>query len=635
MVDKNDKIEPTAIKRPAIGWITHGASMSYGRPVRLSNWFANLLLYILLNSFYLRIQTGLYPWHQLNEPLVPRFLIPDLLSPLNIFQFPSYIIVTALIMCLLCTVPLIIAQLYNFFYALPFIVVVVFLAHNPILGLCLFVSCGAVSFAPMRFKSKFVSALICMLPEILYWILYSGENPEQNILRWAVLYSPWGLAFLFSVIVIGIVLTVGHFLRYKPVVLMPIFGFILLCSVLLFNWSIGMNVRDFQDQVFRVSPEEVPELQNRSIIPLLQQEAAQRRSEFSYLSDELITAQLRMEWRWSFTSNISLPKNYKRPSFVNPVSLAKREAWNVEGARMKSILFIEYFIENHPDDILLADALYYKALLTDMKVDSSALRDEDALRFYYDIPTTHSEPIWKDIKNRFGQTTVAIEAQWRLAWLLAIRKPSQPTEPYNYDEALVLLEQARQLCLVHKQNRTQKSQDNGFWANRLGTIFTPPPPSISDEQLELLLIRIEKLMTLISKENRTGHLFHDQRLAEFVALDPHQPNYTDRLKELMLNSPQPDPLQDNIELARVKLIKKTNEKITYLKELISQYPNSDGSLEAMLEVAILLKEPQPNSSDAEQRRSESRQLLDKIINDHPDSFYARLARELINADDTR
>ena len=206
-------------------WFSDGPAMSYPRGGRVAFWAVNLLMYVLLNMFYSRMQTGV--WLQLGGVEIPTSLIEQLLWPVNVFHFPWQIVVIGLVAALACAVPIITAQFYNLLCAVPFVLAVLVVGHNPMLSLCLFVSCAAVSFEPMRFKSKFVSAVVCLTPVLLYWGFYSGENPQPGHLKWAVLYAPWVLAFFVCLLIFGVVLTVGHVLRYRPGIVTPVFGLLL------------------------------------------------------------------------------------------------------------------------------------------------------------------------------------------------------------------------------------------------------------------------------------------------------------------------------------------------------------------------------------------------------------------------
>jgi len=616
MIDKNNHAQ----KR----WFGDGATMAYSIRLRMGFWFVDLVLYSLLNMFYLRIQRGTY--FSLAEPFESGELIAELLNPLNIFQFPGQIFVTGLIMALLCTVPILISQLYSLLHSLPFFLAVFFLGHNPILCLCLFVSCALAGFEPLRFKSKFVAAVLCLLPEVLYWVLYSGKNPEENVLRWAVLYAPWALAFLISVAIFGLVLMIGHFLRYRPGVLMPIFALLLAGTVLLFHFKIGMDERAFQANVSRWNPKQIPQFHNRSIVPLLEEELAQRRKKSPYLTDELIMTQLRLEWRGAFLT--SMPSD--------PTTLANREVIKFYQAKVNAVDHIQSFIEKYPEDERVADALYYKALLFDLSVDLRALRSEDTLRFYYDIPTSHSEKadIWAEILERFADSDVAIEARWRLARLGAGRKPKKNTETFKFNQALELLNQAKQRCEVLLQQREKQTTKPTSWTNWLGSVFRRAEPTLTSEELLSLQQRIGKLMMVIDKENRTGHLRHEERLAEFVGLDPHQLNYEERLKALLFDSPEPDPLIDNIELAKTLLIQDNNERIAKLTELITRFEDRDGGIQARLELALTLLAERKRSEYRDTREvllARSREQLKAIIKLRPDSVLAQYAQELLKA----
>jgi len=591
--------------------------MQYSHWNRTIYWSINLLLYALLNMFYLRIQTGV--WAQWKTPYSSNALVDQLTLSLNIFQFPLHILVIALLTALLCIVPILISQLYNMLHAVPFVLAVLFLGHNSILSLCLFVSCAIAGFEPLRFKSKFVAAIICLLPEMLYFGLFGGAYQETDTLRWAVLRAPWGLALLFSITIIGIILFIGHFLRYRPGVLMPIFGILLAAIVTIFRTGIGMNERDFQAMVYQYSPSQIPEFQNRTILPQIEEERALRKKKFPYLTDEAIMNQLRLEWKMAFNM------------IGNPVSLANREVNSFYQAKVTAIDHIDRFIEMHSDDNKVAEALYYKALLIDLNVDLRTLSDKDMLEFYYDIPTEDSEVFWQELLDKFGNAEVSIEARRRLALLWACRRPKKLSDPFNFDKSIKLLTDAKDQCKKLLQRR-QENIVSSFWNNLLGPIFIPPEPALNQERLVDLQMRIHILLALLAEENRAGPRRNSERLADFVGLDPHKLNYESKLKELMLNAPQPDPLQDNIELAQTMIQKDIHDRIARLTELTKQFPQRDGGLDAKLALAQILLERRKGSEHLGERLellSQSRKLLREITAAQPNAFRALYAQSLL------
>jgi len=607
---------------------TNGPTISFSQRQRGGFWVGNLFLYCLVNMFYLRLNSG--NWIDSQYTHTSHNLIGQLLSPLNIFEYPSYIIVAGVIMALLCAVPILTAQLYNFWHAIPFVLAVYFLGHNHVLCLCVLVSCAAAGMQPMRFKSKFIAAILCLLPEILYWIIFSGNNPEQHVLRWAVLYAPWILAFLAGVVLIGTVIAIGHFVRYRPGVLTPTFGIFLAGTVLLFHFSIGMNERDFQADVFRNSPDQLKVLDSESIIIAVEKELAKILKKDPNYNPETTRKILLLEWHEAF-SDVFL-QDPDLPTKQYYLSPAEERAANYVRSLANATKQINTFKQLYPRDRRVADALYYLAMLADCKPDRRALLNENLLRFHFDLPSADSQPLWNELLSKFGKSSWSIEARWRLAHLLAGTIPQTPTESFQFDQAQKLLLDAQQLCeeqLSQQRKPDDPTRNGDSW---LSEIFHEPTQALSLEQLSNLQMRIARTLMLIDQENRTGHLAHDKRLAQFVRLDRRQPDYEKNLQQLLQNSPQPDPLIDNIELAQAAQITDPEKKITLLTDLTRRYPDRDGGVQAMLELAQTLLEKSNRSEhqgDRELLLSRAQEYLQKIITLRPNSLPAQFAQELL------
>lgn len=611
-----NQLSETPIKR----WFTDGATMAYRTPQRTLFWFINLILFVLLNMFDLRIRTG--SWIHIDVSYTSESLIPTLLSPLNIFQYPSQILTIGLLMAMICAVPILTALLCNIWYAIPLILIVHVVGQNPILSLCLLVSCAAVSFEPLRFKSKFVALVLWLAPEVLYWTLFSGENPEKDVLRWVILYVPWAVAFLNSVLIFGAVITLGHFLRYRPGVLMPIFAMLLAGTVIFFHVTIGMDEYDFRAKVFRNSPSQIPILQGKNILRLLEKERTDRLKKEPYLSSDTVMNELRLQWRWAF----SIGPNTSSEA-------ANDEMIYFYSAKYNAIDEIEAFIQQMPThNKRVADAVYYIALLHDTQMDPRTLRDEDTLRYSRDVPTPQSEPYWQRLLKDYPGSDVSIEARWRLAQLMACSEPETATESFRFDEALTLLHDAQQLCTSVLLLRRQTASEGAFGEKWLGPLFLPPSPTVTTDDLRRLQIQIGRDMMLLDKENRTGHLQHEKRLAKFVGLDPRQLNYEQRLKDLILNSPQPDPLMDNVELAQILLVKDADVQILRLTDLAKRFEGQDGGVEAMLELAqmfLVERELAESFADKQELLTQSREYLQRIVALRPGCFVADVAQELL------
>jgi len=612
---------------PLAGWFPDGPTLAYSRRYRLVCWGINLGLYALLNMFYLRLQTGV--WFSWRSPHGSPFLIEQLLAPLSVFNYPIQIVVLGAIMGLLCAVPILTAQLHHVLYALPLVAAVLLLGQNRLLSLSLLLSCAAAGFQPLRFKSKFVAAVLCLLPPVLYWGIFSGRNPEQDILRQAVLYAPWVLAFLLAVAFFGVVLALGHFVRYRPGILTPVSGLFLAGVVLLFHLTVGMDERDFQANVYRYRPEAVPAVQSESIGPLVERETAGRLEGRADLNPQAVRNLVLLAWQEAFAPG-RLDETAGGADQANEGS-----AWQVrrevQQARTTALALMAGFSARYPQDARVADTLYYEGRWLDLRADARALRDEEVLRFYDDEPGGGSQGSWEELRRRFPQSPVAVEARWRWAKRLAAQQPRDGGETFKFDAALQELTAAQERCQSLRAE-ARKQGGNGHGLARLDSLFGRPPPPLGAAELAGLWERIGRLQTLIGKENRTGHILHEQRLAEFVALDPRQLGYQEKLSALKREAPQPDPLLDNIEWAEAMLEADVDRRVDRLTDVAQRYADRDGGVAARVSLAEVLLEKYRRSehnSDRDVLRSRGLELLQQVIGARPESFFAQKARELL------
>lgn len=139
-------------------------------------------------------------------------------------------------------------------------------------------------------------------------------------------------------------------------------------------------------------------------------------------------------------------------------------------------------------------------------------------------------------------------------------------------------------------------------------------------------------MLRLGSDNRTGLPEHEERLTAFAALNPYQLNYEEQLKALQFSAAQPDPLLDNIELALALLLPDPQQKIQRLTDLITLYPQSDGAIEARLELALALLDQKNRSEYPGDRQillTSSREYLQQIVTLRPDTFWADFAHTLL------
>ena len=604
-------------------WLTDGALLVHDKGVCLLSWVFNIALYMILCGFYNRIMTGQFWAAGVNAEI--RYIIPNFLAPINIFEFPAYIILYAWIMAMLVAVPIMISQLYNMFYAIPLVLISLLLCHDFPMSLSIFFACLAVSFDPLRFKSKFVSAVLCMAPVVFYWAVFAGPNPWQDsdALRWVIAYSPLAFAYISCVLFFGITLLIGHFTRYKPFLVVPIFVLTLGLTLWQFHTRIGINERDFQAEVVSFSPKNMSEFQDRSIVPLLERERTAIKQEQPYLSDEAINSKIKFRWRWAFALD---------PTNVTPDSEAARARINIASAKEQAIDSLKGFMLRHPNSKRMAEVLYYRALTIDMIVDQRALKYEDTLRFTAEYTSDDSEFLWRAIKEKYPDSIFAVEARYRLAKLLAGKKPGNVTGTYNFDQAILLLKDDLETCKAKIAILREENNKEQPLAGIFDGIFVRPEPAITLAEAEELQLKIEKLISLLDLENRAGNLRHEKRLAEFIMFNPSQLGYEDKLKELLLDSPKPDPLIDNIELELARITQNIDEKDVKLMNIVKTYPDTDAGIAAMVELADLLTKKSSRTDKPGEKEAYDKQateLLNKVISSRPDSYLASQANEIL------
>jgi hypothetical protein len=164
-------------------------------------------------------------------------------------------------------------------------------------------------------------------------------------------------------------------------------------------------------------------------------------------------------------------------------------------------------------------------------------------------------------------------------------------------------------------------------------LFRPPPDSaMSASKLTELQRKLSQLRTLIGTDNRTTKADSVKRLARFVMLNPHSPDYAGQLEEMLTEMGKNDPLRDNVLLAQVKLILDDQLRAEKLDELHRQYTNSDGGTEALYELALLKiqfwrQQDQSNAEQKKQRLVDARATLNSFLRKYPGSFCAEQVRK--------
>ncbi len=597
-----------------------GPTLHYSHKNVQRCWLLAVVAFATTCLFWSKILTGSFWSFNLGAVTSRQFwhLGHFVVTGVSIFEFPWQILVLGLLMGILAVVPVLISQLLSFAYSLPFILSVVFLANLPGFAICLLVSCVAVACRPLRFRSRFAAIALCTAPQLLYWAYFGGARGVEPV-KWGFSFTPWICAWLVGLGIAGLVLGIGHFTRYRPGLVWTSTCLMLVIAVAVFEVRIGFAELDYQLYVAKNNPEQIIEFHDHSITEALDEtltNPAVRRylAGFFYPTEPIpLRAELKRE--------IQIQLSHGRwPSwFVVPPELefqAKKQ-WLLEQ--------YDLFISRRSKTSRMPIALYYKALLSEYSPDTQTLGQQEVLHFSSDYPHERSREIWYWLYREFGDSPESLEARWRIARHWA--------GPGRFEQADELLAEA-QTKLGERLNllANEPGSDETFFS-----LFRPPADSVmTGFKLAELQRKISQLRALISSDNRTDKPASAKRLAEFVMLNPHAPDYAEHLDRLLQQTGDNDPLRDNILLAQTKLVADDQLRAENLGRLHEEFQNTDGGMQALYELAILKIHlwRQQNESNLQQKKkylADARATLTSFLTLYPDSICAEQVKK--NLDD--
>ncbi len=598
-------------------FLSVGPTLHYSHQNVQRCWLLALVVYTLTCCFWSKVLTGvLIGFHPaaMNDSHnwgVGHYVI----SGLSIFEYPWQILVLSLLMGIIFITPLLISQLMSFKHSLIYLVVLLIVTNMPILVFSLLISCIAVACRPLRFRSRFISIVLCTVPQLIYWGYFGSARGVEPI-KWGFSYTPWIGAWLIGLSIAGLVLGIGHFTRYRPGLVWLTALVFLALAFIHFHFKIGFSELDYQLYVARYNPQQNPQFHDKHITEALDQTitdpAVQKYlAGFFYPSEPIaLREELKRELRSSLRDN-------RWPSwwFSVPDELDYQQT--------KSFLLNQYhqFIRKRPRSQRMPIALFYKAILSELQPDLNMLMRKEILHFYSDYPFSWSRETWFRLYREFPQSPESIEARWRVAmhW----------SGQGRFDEAQKLLREAEQMIPHFRTilTKTKEPTDSVFG------VFEPPERSVlTGFMLDEIARKIFRLRELISPENRNGKMDNVSRLQRFVMLNPHVPEYASQLNELLQQMKKNDPLYDNVLLAKAKLIPDEQLRAVRLTEIHNAYQGRDGAVETLYDLGLLKirlwqQQPDDNPQLRNQSLIETRSVLTTFLSLYPDSFYCEQVKK--------
>lgn len=598
--------------------MTAGPTLHYSHANVYSYWLLSIGVYAGVCLFWGRLTNGQFLVLNLAELLTPSqwHLGRVLTEPLSIYEYPWHIAILGTLMGILAVSPLLTAQLMSFRFSIPMIVLTVFLARLPMLGVFLVLSCLAVACRPLRFRSRIVSLALCMAGPMIYWSSFGGIRSSDPI-RWGLSYTPWIYAWLIAMLIAGVVIAIGHFTRYRPGLVWVITLAAAVAAYGTFEKTIGFDELDFQMYVAGGNPEEQVEFHDHSLTKIL---------------DRILTDEMRYSYFAGYfypSDKIDLRKRL-REEIESLLYYNRWPEWfagdlpeelRYQSKRSELLAQYNYFLEKRPFSRRVPIALYFKAILNELTPDARYFGQTEILRFYQDYPFYENLHLWQDLLVRFPDSPEALESRWRLAVHLAGKGQ---------------FKEARDLCgvaLALLEKVLPSFSEPPMAAGSFTTAFGRPiQTAMTHYKLQDLRSRLQVLMETISEANQGTTEAERQRLGRFVLLNPYGIQYPRQLEDLLSATSETDGLRDNLLAARARLIGDRQMRAAALREIWETYPDRDGGIQALYELGALRlqewKETKTEGSKAE-LLAEARSLLNRLIENYPQSPYAETARRLL------
>lgn len=555
---------------PSKSFMTSGPTLHYSHSNVLASFWFSFIVYAALCSFWAKINYGEVGIPELNTIFEPErwYLSTFLSTPLSIFEYRYQGMVIGGLIGLLSIVPLTVSLLLSFPHSILFILTAALVAQLPGLAVALLIGCVAISCRPLRFRSRFVSIVLCIVPPMLYWFLTGGLHTAEP-LRWAYSYFPWMFAWITALAYAGFALAVGHYTRYRPGTIGSLSLLFLLASIFLFAYKVGFSEADYQIYVEVHNDQQSTVFAKKSITPILD-EAVQDPVLKSYLTASFYSQDpimLRSELKREIVDMLRWDHWPQWFSDIMPPE------FDYQRAREEIDSDLDFFVNKHKKSWRIPQVLYHKAMLAEMEPSLKTLETLEILEFDSSHANTEVIPIWGRLYRDFPQSPESIEARCRISYNLAAHK--------SLDAAHELAQKALDLIKQHIEHLRNHP------AEMSGEIFLPlQTTAITDLKANDLQFRLEYLLNLI-ESNRSGDSKDNAVLSEFISLNPNDIMYEKRLKSISAGLSSESPLKDNVELALILEIPDAYARQEELVKFITNNAEKDSFIQARYKLARL------------------------------------------------
>ena len=528
-----------------------------------------------------------------------------LLEPISVQDVPMQIPILGLLMAALISIPILVSILYRFWSSLPLIGVVGFLAVMPWLAITLLGSCVIASVRPFRTRFRFMSALLGLVPAVVYLVFaWSGTadavigkiDPVDRI----KFVAPWVLAIVAATAVFAVVLAIAKVVDYRPGAITPLLAIMFGLPVALFEFHVGrdelyyrllkaLNEGHFADVNASVDLEQ-------AVIDAWFRQPPPRRS--------MKAVREAVEARWLF----------ELASDIGPVRSA------LVGHQAELADRCDRFLNYFPDSRYAVNALFLKARALDMRVDPAEFRRTKWIRFYDDFPSPASRQPWRIIVENRPDTILGAVALLRLAQLEA--------RDGDVDRAITkldtLLARFDSYAGGDPAWRTAVTRDGAL----KGVLTRDSPESSLEIPTERILLEGRRLYDLLTANRdplygyepiggaRSGSGGAGSFRFGLMDLNPRHERYVENLRMLKARYPNCQ-IEDNLELEIAKATASLTLKIRRLEACLERFPRRDAVPEALFRLGAAYK------ADGQPMKSE--EAFARLLSEHAGSVWTKQA----------
>lgn len=515
------------------------------------------------------------------------------LYPINVQNTPIHAVVLGLLVASIVAVPIVIAILYRFWFALPFVGAVLVFAHLPWMAVTLLLSCILAAARPFRMNFRFGSGLVGLIPVLVYLYFATRPTPEQaNLIaspaQRSLLIAPWVLAIVASSGMMGLVLLISRIVDYRPGAVAPVVAVMFATPVVLFYSAVGAD-----ELAYRI----------------IEAEYGPRSSRFEPVRDA--GDEIHDLVRTGQTPALERLLLDLWGKGVDPLKrqIRDRVVLRLLADRARAYEACKFFLADYPNSRYVPNVLFVQARALDTRLDERKLHQSRPVReLYFDYPHVQSEAVWSALLQDRRETPLRVAAAVRLAQLSLRRGQTA--------RALQCLDQA-----LGSREAVPSQPVQAFLHAATGDLgFDFDAESYRREAAFLRELIVE---------NHNDPRFGAVPLVLLAALDPHRPAYRSQLLALAEHYAG-GLLHDNLLVLWADTISDPALRAARLRSLLARLGRSPGTPDARAQLLFRIAEtelrPAGAAEDAALRASGLARLRE-LIEKYPQSWWAELARE--------